>query len=128
MRSALVVTGTLLLAVAASANMPPPTLRDARPWIVGTWSFDGTCASGFGMTLKRDGKAGYDEHGAGLWAFDEAGQRLVLIVEDISEEADRKTEAELVEFHLTSRGRGNAMTLKRLSDGATINAKRCIAR
>ena len=114
----------MLAIVGAIARAVPPTASDVRPWIVGTWSFDGSCASGDGMRLMRDGKAAYDEWGHGLWAFDEGGKRLVIIAEDISEEADRRQEAEMIEFRITAR-QGNAMTLKRLGDGATLNAVRC---
>lgn len=124
MRGALVVIAVTGTVFAASAAARPPTATDARPWIVGTWSFDGSCASGYGMKLERDGKASYDEWGQGLWALDESGPRLVIIAADISEEADRREEAELIEFRITSRG-GNAMTLTRLSDGAKIEGKRC---
>lgn len=124
MRGALVVIAVTGAVFAASAAARPPTATDARPWIVGTWSFDGSCASGYGMKLERDGKASYDEWGRGLWALDESGPRLVIIAADISEEADRREEAELIEFRITSRG-GNAMTLTRLSDGAKIEGKRC---
>jgi hypothetical protein len=126
MRGALVVIAIAILVGAAAPRPPlrPPTATDARPWIVGTWSFDGTCASGYGMKLERDGKAAYDEWGVGLWALDESGPRLIIIAADISEEADRREEAELMEFRITSRS-GNAMTLMRLSDGAKIEGKRC---
>jgi hypothetical protein len=106
------------------AQATPPTASDLRPRIVGTWSFDRSCASGDGMRLRRDGKAAYDEWGQGLWAFDEAGKRLVIIAEDISEEADRRQQAELIEFRITAR-HGNAMSLMRMSDGAKIDAVRC---
>jgi hypothetical protein len=123
MRSAAIAI--LMLYLASAAESRPPTATDVRPWLVGVWSFDGSCASGDGMRLDRDGKAAYDERGLGLWAFDEAGKRLILIVEDISEEADRRDEAELIEFQLTARD-ANAMSLTRLSDDAKIKAKRCI--
>lgn len=45
--------------------------------IIGTWSFDHSCASGDGMTLSADGYAGFDEWGMGAWRIDESG-RLVL--------------------------------------------------
>jgi hypothetical protein len=114
----------VLLVVAAWANTPPPALAQGRAWMLGTWSLDGSCASGFGMALKREGKVSYDEYGEGLWALANAGNRLVLIIEDISQEADRKTEAELIEFQITAR-RGNTMTLLRLSDRATLEAVKC---
>ena len=124
MRSVLVMIGILAIAGVAAADQRPPTATDVRPWIVGTWSFDGSCASGYGMRLASDGKAGYDEWGAGLWALDEAGPRLVIIAEDISDEADRREEAELIEFRITARA-ANSMSLTRVSDGAKIEAVRC---
>jgi hypothetical protein len=124
MRGALVIIAIAGTVFGANAASRPPTATDVRPWIVGTWSFDGSCASGYGMKLERDGKAAYDEWGQGLWALDESGPRLVIIAADISEEADRREEAEMIEFRITSR-RGNAMTLTRLGDGAKIEGKRC---
>jgi hypothetical protein len=124
-RAVLAIVSVVLTSVVVAAVLPPPA-TSPRPFFVGVWSFDGSCASGDGMILSQDGKASYDEHGDGLWAVADNGQRLVLIVEDLSEEADRKTEAELVEFRVMQRAAdGNAMTLKRLADGATITAKRC---
>jgi len=127
MRRALLAIAAIVGVGTAAATPPPvrpPTATDLRPWIVGTWSFDGSCASGDGMKLERDGKAAYDEWGAGLWALDESGPRLVLIASDIREDADRHEEAQLFEFRITARS-GNGMTLVRLSDGAKISAKRC---
>jgi hypothetical protein len=48
--------------------------------MIGTWSFDRTCASEDGMTLAADGTAGTDQ-GPGMWAVD-AEQRLVIIVRE----------------------------------------------
>ena len=124
MRGIAFAIGLLAVVGVAQAGTRPPTATDLRPWLVGTWSFDGSCASGDGMALQRDGKAAYDEWGHGLWAVDEAGKRIVIVAEDISEEADRRQEAELIEFRITSR-QGNAMTLIRASDGAKIEAVRC---
>jgi len=116
----------LVLAGGAQANMLPPERTTPHSFFAATWSFDGTCASGDGMTLKADGKASYDEWGSGLWAAAEDGKRLVLIVEDITEEADRKKEAQLIEFHDILRT-GYLLTMTRASDGAKIKAKRCPA-
>jgi hypothetical protein len=127
MRSVLSLLATLGFATMALADQRPPTATDVRPWIVGTWSFDGSCASGYGMRLERDGKAAFDEWGLGLWALDESGARLVILVADISEEADRRDEAELIEFRITARS-GNGMSLVRLSDSAKIDAVRCTGR
>ena len=45
--------------------------------LIGTWSFDRTCASGDGMTLNADGTAGFDEWGSGTWATADTN-RVVL--------------------------------------------------
>jgi hypothetical protein len=45
--------------------------------LVGTWSFDRSCASGDGMTLNADGAAGFDEWGTGTWATAD-NNRVVL--------------------------------------------------
>jgi hypothetical protein len=112
------------LAGAAHANMLPPERVTGRSYFAGTWSFDGTCMSGDGMVLAADGKAGYDEWGSGLWATADSGTRLVLIVEDISEEADRRKEAQMIEFKDVSRI-GPTLRLTRVPDGVAIKAKRC---
>ncbi len=111
-------------AATAYANMLPPQRITQRSYFAGTWSFDGTCASGDGMVLQADGKASYDEWGTGLWAIADNGGRLVLIMEDISEEADRRKEAEMIEFRDVSRS-GPVLWMTRTSDGAKIKAKRC---
>jgi hypothetical protein len=126
MRGVAVAVLTIGLASSALANMLPPHATTPRSYFAGTWSFDGTCASGDGMTLKADGKASYDEWGSGLWAAAEDGRRLVLIVEDITEEADRKKDAQLIEFRDVAR-LGPTLTMTRVSDGAKIKAKRCPA-
>ncbi len=56
----------------ASALLDPISLQ-------GTWSFDRTCASGDGMTLKADGSVSYGEDSEGMWGINEAGA-LVLIL------------------------------------------------
>lgn len=120
----LTVVFALSVAGATHANMLPPQTTTPHSFFAAIWSFDGTCASGDGMTLKADGKATYDEWGSGLWASAEDGKRLVLIVEDITEEADRKREAQLIEFRDVLRT-GAQLTMTRMSDGAKIKAKRC---
>ncbi|NOT42823.1 MAG: hypothetical protein HOP13_20275 [Alphaproteobacteria bacterium] len=115
----------LSFAGVAHANMLPPQTTTPHTFFAGVWSFDRTCASGDGMVLKGDGKASYDEWGSGLWASAEDGARLVLIVEDITEEADRKTQAQLIEFRDVVRI-GAELMMTRASDGAKMRAKRCL--
>lgn len=59
----------------SGAEAPVPGL--ARAALVGTWSFDGSCASGDGMGLDADGNAFFDEWGQGTWRID-AQNRVVL--------------------------------------------------
>lgn len=124
MRRIVIAVVGLMLVAEVQANMLPPLPTTPHSFFAGAWSFDGTCASGDGMVLKADGKVAYDEWGSGLWAAAESGSRLVLIVEDITEEADRKKEAQLVEFRNVLRS-GIHLIMTRVSDGVKINAKRC---
>lgn len=126
MRGVAIAVLTLGIAGVAYANMLPPQRMTPRSYFAGTWSFDGSCASGDGMTLQVDGKASYDEWGSGLWAIADNGGRLIIIVEDISEEADRRKEAEMIEFRDVLRT-GPQLTMTRASDGAKLKARRCAA-
>ncbi len=124
MRRSAVAILAFTFAYVAHANMLPPQTTTPHSFFAGTWSFDNSCASGDGMTLKADGKAGYDEWGDGLWASAENGKRLVLIVEDIREDRDKSKPAELIEFRDIVR-LGPHLTMTRASDGAKIKARRC---
>ena len=126
MKRAFAILAGAILGAAALAHAAAPAGL-STPWLQGTWSFDGTCASGDGMTLSGDGKASYDEWGQGLWALADKGTRLVVIAEDISEEADRRKVAELIEFRVAG-GADHKMTLVRLSDNATLHAVKCAQR
>ena len=59
-----------------------------------------------------------------MWAVADSGTRLVLIVKDISLEAQRPVATEMIEFRDVSRT-GPVLRLTRTSDGAMIKAKRC---
>ena len=59
-------------APAAKAAPPPPRLDHET--IIGTWSFDGSCASGDGMGLRADNTAFYDEWGTGTWSINRQNQ------------------------------------------------------
>lgn len=111
-----------LILTLAFATAPAP----AAAQFTGTWSFDGSCASGDGMTLQADGKASYDEWGDGLWALADKGTRLVIIAQDIREDADRRKVAELIEFKVDNQSAGK-LALTRASDGAKITAVKCRA-
>jgi hypothetical protein len=122
-RIAAVVAVSAIMASSAAAA----TDINAMSRFVGTWSFDGTCASGDAMMLEADGHAAFDEWGDGLWGLADGGKRIVVIAKDISEEADRRKVAELIEFRVTAAA-ANKMSLVRASDGAKIEAVKCPAR
>jgi hypothetical protein len=50
-----------------------------RDQVLGTWSFDRTCASGDGMQINADGTAGYDEWGTGTWTINDQGQLVMTL-------------------------------------------------
>jgi hypothetical protein len=66
-------------APAASPQAPPPPRLDQKT-IIGTWSFDGSCASGDGMGLNADGSAFYDEWGSGTWRLNRQDQIVLDLV------------------------------------------------
>jgi hypothetical protein len=59
--------------VEAKAQTPLPPRLDHET-IIGTWSFDGSCASGDGMGLRPDNTAFYDEWGTGTWSINRQNQ------------------------------------------------------
>ena len=66
---------------AAPASAPAPAEKTAPPpprldheTIIGTWSFDGSCASGDGMGLRADNTAFFDEWGSGTWSINRQNQ------------------------------------------------------
>jgi len=48
--------------------------------VIGTWSFDGSCASGDGMGVDADGSAFYDEWGTGSWRINAQNQLVLDLV------------------------------------------------
>lgn len=67
-------------AAPASAKAPEPgPMRLDEQTILGTWSFDGSCASGDGMGLNPDGTAFYDEWGHGTWRLNRQDQIVLTL-------------------------------------------------
>ena len=86
----------------AQRDTLPPTARHVRPCFAGTWSFDGTCASGDGMAPASATARRATTNGARACGRSPRTTRaFVIIAEDISEEADRRKEAELIELRMT---------------------------
>ncbi|HYD73505.1 MAG TPA: hypothetical protein VEF55_10230 [Candidatus Binatia bacterium] len=63
----------------AKTQAPPPPRLDHET-IIGTWSFDGSCASGDGMGLRPDNTAFYDEWGTGTWSINRQNQIVLDLV------------------------------------------------
>jgi len=96
--------------------------------LVGTWSFDRTCASGDGMTLNADGVAGYDEWGHGTWATAD-GNRVVLSLERREMGVDEPTGEHLTLYlDVTAPVTDDLSGQLARDDGSeqrAINARRC---
>ena len=97
--------------------------------VIGTWSFDRTCASEDGMMLSADGSASL-EAGSGMWALD-AGNRLVIIIreQDMGKDLDLKAERRVLVFNPSKPAGedlvGVFLPSKLGQPPREINAKRC---
>jgi hypothetical protein len=102
-----------------------------RDQILGTWSFDRTCASGDGMQINPDGTAGYDEWGTGTWAINDEG-KLVLTLKRQEPGADAPS-GEPVTLVLTAADPPTDQLLGNIASagpdlpGRAVNARRCPA-
>ncbi len=65
---------------AAARAESPPVPRLDHETVIGTWSFDGSCASGDGMGINADGDAFYDEWGTGRWSINRQNQLVLELV------------------------------------------------
>lgn len=66
---------------APGANAQAPAVpRLDHETIIGTWSFDGSCASGDGMGLNADNSAFFDEWGTGTWSINRQNQIVLSLV------------------------------------------------
>jgi hypothetical protein len=91
---------------------------------VGTWSFDGSCASGDGMSLNADGSAGFDEWGTGTWATSEDGKRIILILRGFEEMGAPANGVVLKELAVESQSTDH-LAGKFLDDNREISARLC---
>lgn len=71
---------TLLGCLAAVAVTPARAQMPTIDELIGTWSFDGSCGSSYGMGLLRDGEVWFDEWGSGLWVVD--GGAILMILQE----------------------------------------------
>jgi hypothetical protein len=91
---------------------------------VGIWSFDGSCASGDGMSLNADGTAGFDEWGTGTWAETPDGKRIVLILRGFEEMGAPANSIILKELRVDSHSK-EKLAGAFLDDGREISARLC---
>lgn len=111
--------------VGAVADTPFTVERET---LVGTWSFDRTCASGDGMMLRADGVAGYDDWGTGTWA--PADNNRVVLTLQRSEPGMETTTGETVIYNIDIAAPVTDELIGNLArpDGAEprgLNARRC---
>lgn len=127
MRCIRIITLCLGCALAAPAAAGDMGRDPAGSFYTGVWSFDGTCASGDGMTLAPDGTAGFDEWGEGLWAESADGERLVLILKVMEPGVENpKPRILLKEFRATFK-RAHRLEGEFLDDQRKIEAVKCPA-
>jgi len=118
-------------AMGAAGHVPSDRAAYLDPIsLVGSWSFDRTCASGDGMTLRANGAVSYDEWGEGLWAVD-GPDALVLIIRSTEPGTDPDPLAERYVFRLLATSAvgddltGRVTSSRAADPGRTVNAKRC---
>lgn len=70
--------------------------------IIGTWSFDKSCASGDGMTLSADGVAAYDEWGLGTWRIEDGRLVLDLATQEMGVSADPSAPRQIKTFEASA--------------------------
>ena len=64
----------ILIALAGPVRAEMPESDE----LLGVWSFDGTCASGWGMGLSANGEVWFAEWGQGLWVVDRDAILMLL--------------------------------------------------
>ena len=108
----------LLLGAAAAA----PAAAQTPDELIGTWSFDGSCASSDGMGLSPDGEVWFDEWGWGLWVV-ESG-RILMILQESEMGADTVIGVSAVELRIDGYA-GDRLNGTFLGTGQQIEAVRC---
>ncbi|MFZ2031283.1 MAG: hypothetical protein WAU68_13300 [Vitreimonas sp.] len=111
-------------ATAAPAASAPAVEQDT---LVGTWSFDRSCASGDGMTLRADGTASYDEWGEGHWVID-VPARVILTLAKSEPGVGPTGQHVMVTLDVTPPVTDDLHAARSFDDGtpaSAINARRC---
>lgn len=138
MRKALVAL-TLVLTACGQPGAPQATTTTTAPpaaatgagldhdALVGTWSFDRSCASGDGMTLRADSGASYDEWGEGHWVVD-LPARIILTLAKTEPGVGPTGQHVMVTIDVTGAVGDDLQGSRSFDDGTpadTINARRC---
>ncbi len=116
------------LAGGAAADVLPygKEAADLAASLTGTWSFDGSCASGDGMGLTPDGEAFFGEGGDGLWGVTADG-RLILTLHffEMGEERPKNPGlATIYEFRVAPTPEGK-LKMQLVPDGERVEATKC---
>ncbi len=112
------VTAACVVAVVAPAA--GQTL--SREYFLGLWSFDGTCASGWGMGLQADGAVWYDEWGSGLWILQDDTIRMILQESEMGMDEVLDVLPLTIEIETADK---DGFTGRYLEDGEPVTATRC---
>ena len=106
------------LALATPATAQTPT----REYFIGIWSFDGSCASGYGMGLRPDGEVWYDEWGSGLWILENGAIRMILQESEMGVDEVLGVLPLTIEIETVEK---DGFIGRYLEDGAPVTATRC---
>lgn len=115
-------------AIATTAlAVPNPVVGQDRPipsreFLIGTWSFDGTCASGWGMGLAPDGEVWFDEWGHGLWVLE--GETIRMILQESEPGSERVLGVVALSLRIDAVSR-QAFTGLFVGRGETVSATKC---
>ena len=116
---AAIAMATLTVLTPASAQ-DRPTL--SQEFLIGTWRFDGTCASGWGMGLVADGEVWFDEWGQRLWVLE--GDTIHMILQESEAGSEEVLGVVALSIRIEAVGR-QAFTGLFVGRGETISATRC---
>ena len=116
--AAIATTAVAVLNPVAGQDRPTPS----REFLIGTWSFDGTCASGWGMGLAPDGEVWFDEWGHGLWVLE--GETIRMILQESEPGSERVLGVVALSLRVDAVSR-KAFTGLFVGRGETVSATKC---
>ncbi len=121
--SAKAFLGAAITAACVTAAVAPAAGQTlTREYFVGLWSFDGTCASGWGMGLQADGAVWYDEWGSGLWLLQDGAIRMILQESEMGVDEVLGVLPLTIEIETVEK---DGFTGRYVEDGEAVTATRC---